>query len=202
MEESEQENIVNFEILFEAVRKEKMREELQSLPKNFYHKIIEYLKEQGYDRTNLNYEEIANFENIKKLIKDLYDSRERKIVNLALVKAKIENSVVDMSAMTGEEEVFFNYLVDFFIKNRENIIKNILEFKEPIKINLMFEDNIEEKTSLEDEYITVRILSSLPSFVGSDMNVYGPFKKEDITTLPKEIAEILIQKNRAEKVDF
>ena len=134
------------------------------------------------------------------MIKDLYDTRERKITNLALVKAKIENSVVDTSAMTKEEIEFFNALVELFTNNRKNIIKRIFNLQKPISIAIKTKDHEYEKD--DEEYITVRILSSLPSFVGNDMNVYGPFKKEDIATLPKDIALALINKNRAERIDI
>jgi len=46
----------------------------------------------------------------------------------------------------------------------------------------------------------VRFLHPVPKFVGRELEVYGPFEREDIANLPKEIAEVLIIKGRAEEM--
>jgi DNA replication factor GINS len=43
----------------------------------------------------------------------------------------------------------------------------------------------------------VRFLKSMPAIIGSDMKTYGPFKPEDIATLPPENAKILIKQGAA-----
>ncbi len=44
----------------------------------------------------------------------------------------------------------------------------------------------------------VKILSEVPKFLGVDGREYGPFKPNDIVTLEKEVAEILVKGNKAE----
>ena len=50
--------------------------------------------------------------------------------------------------------------------------------------------------------ITVRFLSDVNELVGADLEKYGPFKTEDIATIPYENAQALIAKNVATKVNL
>jgi hypothetical protein len=47
------------------------------------------------------------------------------------------------------------------------------------------------------EYVKVRFLKEIPSIVGADMKVYGPFKEGDIAELPKVNAEVLVKQGVA-----
>jgi DNA replication factor GINS len=47
----------------------------------------------------------------------------------------------------------------------------------------------------------VRFLQDIPSIVGSNTKIYGPFKAEDIATLPIDNAESLIKRGIALKVE-
>ncbi|RMW35766.1 MAG: hypothetical protein EA439_01015, partial [Nitrosopumilus sp.] len=48
--------------------------------------------------------------------------------------------------------------------------------------------------------IAVRFLQEVDQIVGADLEKYGPFKVEDIATIPYENAQALIAKNAATKV--
>ncbi len=41
---------------------------------------------------------------------------------------------------------------------------------------------------------------AVPKFIGPDLNEYGPFQKGDNAEVPHEIAEILINKGRLNKL--
>jgi DNA replication factor GINS len=43
--------------------------------------------------------------------------------------------------------------------------------------------------------ITVRFIKDFDQFVGADLSKYGPFRAEDIATIPNENAQALIAKN-------
>ncbi len=58
----------------------------------------------------------------------------------------------------------------------------------------------EEARSEENPTKLVRFLHAVPRFVGRELEVYGPFDHEDIANLPREIAEVLIAKGRAEEM--
>ncbi len=48
--------------------------------------------------------------------------------------------------------------------------------------------------------IVIRFLNDVDEIVGADLEKYGPFKTEDIATIPYENAQALIAKNAATKI--
>jgi DNA replication factor GINS len=48
--------------------------------------------------------------------------------------------------------------------------------------------------------VSIRILKEVEQIIGSDSENYGPFKPEDIATIPFENAQTLITENRAVKI--
>ncbi|MBC7129615.1 hypothetical protein H5T51_00135, partial [Candidatus Bathyarchaeota archaeon] len=49
--------------------------------------------------------------------------------------------------------------------------------------------------------IIVRFLKEIPEIVGIDMKSYGPYKPEDVASLPAENAEILIKQGLAVEIE-
>ena len=52
----------------------------------------------------------------------------------------------------------------------------------------------------KQETIMVRIIKDLPAIIGVDLKTHGPFKAEDVATLPFENAESLIRQKAAVEV--
>jgi DNA replication factor GINS len=50
--------------------------------------------------------------------------------------------------------------------------------------------------------MVVRLLKEIPEIVGADMKTYGPFKPEDVATVPKENAKTLIKQGLAVEVEI
>ena len=48
--------------------------------------------------------------------------------------------------------------------------------------------------------VVIRFLKEVEEIVGADLEKYGPFKTEDIATIPYENAQALIAKNAATKI--
>jgi len=53
-----------------------------------------------------------------------------------------------------------------------------------------------------DGFKLVRILDEIPQFLGTDGRIYGPFKPEDLVTLEEKVADLIINKNKAEPVNI
>ncbi|MFX1562219.1 MAG: hypothetical protein ACFFDP_02810 [Promethearchaeota archaeon] len=51
-------------------------------------------------------------------------------------------------------------------------------------------------------FLLIRFLEECPELVGADMKTYGPFRADDLATLPLENARMLIRRNTAEAVNF
>ena len=85
--------MLTFETLFELLRKEKINPELQKVEDEFYNLTSQYLEEKhAVLKTEQSSDSIFSsdskrtmlqLENAKKIIKELYEKRENKIVNLA-----------------------------------------------------------------------------------------------------------------------
>ncbi len=195
---NEKDNMITYETLFNLLRMEKSKPELQRLDEDFINQVSSYLEEkqnilksqEGKDSIfKAEIEKTKNqLEQIKKLLKELYEKRESKIVNLALISSRNEEWVDDMSAMLPEEKEFYNVFIKELSLFRNSILDKII--------------NKEETKILTDDEDTkmIRILEVIPKFVGTDLNIYGPFDKEDVANVPLDVADLLIKNNRAEEI--
>ncbi|MBN2566836.1 DNA replication complex GINS family protein [Candidatus Woesearchaeota archaeon] len=205
---------LTFETLFELVRREKTRDELQELPEGFYGLVIQYLKEkQGIqEKTGADARKSpAEIENVKRIIAELYDRREKKIVGLAMNKARTGSKSFDSKAMLDEEVALYRRVIDSLAAFRSGVLANVLSQKSPSQPPALPSPATAAGTSsdaatsgmvpAEDSLnAMVRILQPIPKFVGPDLAVYGPFVEEDVANLPREVAELLVSKGRAEKM--
>jgi len=103
---------ITYETLFDLLRKERSLEELQSLDSAFWNHVITYVTDRKafFERTNSMEQEKANIQlkNIRRILKELYERREQKIVRLALNVIKTDNtSFVDRRGMLPLEKEFF-----------------------------------------------------------------------------------------------
>ena len=213
MEGENKEVAVTFETLFELLRREKDREELQKLNDFFFRDVVAYLKEknqilEGREQTELfSADEKIKTEkelvNIKKIIKELYERREKKIVRMAVDKNRAKSTIIDTSAFLKEEKQLFELLVALLDKGRESIINHILEGRLPAVTEEKSEEIAMPVESAKEKKSTmlVRFLHAVPRFVGPALEEYGPFEEEDVASLPVEIARVLINKGRVEELE-
>ena len=128
-------------------------------------------------------------ENIKRVVKELYEKREKKIVSMALDRSRTRSDIFDTTVMLAQERDIFNLLVEVLNKGRNEILTNMVNKPK---------DNVNVPKQLSK---MVRFLTAVPKFVGSNLEQYGPFQEEDIANLPTQIADILINKQRAEELN-
>lgn len=211
MDEEQKEIIVSYETLFDLLKRERERADLQKLDENFFKYLIEFLKEkkQIMGKPSLeSFEEKKNLErqldNIKKLLIDLYGKREKKIISLALDKSRTKSTIVDDSILLKEEKQFFNALIGLFDRHREGILFNVLNCNLPFVVENKEEvkkvEIKENKEEVKKDTKLVRFIHAVPKFVGEELEEYGPFEEENIANLPIEIANLLITKGRAEEI--
>ena len=204
--------VITYETLFELLRNEKNRDELQKLSPNFLNEVSSYISEKQNslnEKLNMYSEEekikaerqIFHLKN--SILRELYEKRERKIIAMALNKSRT-NTIIDTSLMLPFEKKMFDELVEIFTKNRSDFIKKIFEIKKTIVKEEIQEneedDDEDENNEKETNTKLIRFLTSVPKFMGKELEVYGPFEEEDVASLPEEIAELLIKKGRAEEL--
>lgn len=202
--------IITYEKLYDILRKEKYAQELQKIDKDFFKSVVEYLKEkEAIAESQRGKESIFSAEaesttkqvgNIKKLIKELYEKREYKIIQLAMFASRIGDKEIP-PALLAEERPLFLDVVNTLNIYRESIVQNIMEKRlptpgeQPKSIKRDFGEDTKKS-----ENKVVRFMHAVPKFVANDMNTYGPFDEEDTAIIPNKTADVLIDKKRAEEI--
>jgi DNA replication initiation complex subunit (GINS family) len=197
-----------FETLYEILRREKYKNELQQLEPTFYNDVVSYLAEKAsvlesqQSKSNIFasgelQKTQKTVENVKKILKELYERRESKIIQLARMAAMM-GETAELHEILPEERSLFREIRDTLNKYRAGILVNVLEMKLP-KIEET-EKPKELKSDKKLETKLVRFLNPTPKFIGDDLNVYGPYDEEDMAALPNKVANVLIKKNRVEAI--
>jgi len=207
-----QEVVITYETLFELLKREKERNDLQKLEPSFFSDTITYIKDKkkildarsdsvfaGEERKKTE----RQLENIYKIIKELYERREKKIISLALDKSRTKSDLIDTTALLKEERVVFDALTSMLDSYRDAILYSLLNEKMPFMLAAEQKKPKEDfKTALELKHTMklVRFTDHIPKFVGTELEEYGPFEGEDIANLPAEIADVLVNKGKAEEI--
>lgn len=241
---------ITYETLFDLLRREKSRDELQKLDPEFYKDVLAYLheKQEILQDTSTQAELFASsekekiriqFQNIKKILREFYERREKKILHLALTQSRTNSNLTDMGTLMEMEKIFFHELTTLINLYKENTLNSLLNltlpesqvmvhhsFAEPNSLlsvssmqpssSSLEEAPFQETNTLVSErpteqlaeqsitsaktHVTLRFKSPVPKFLGTELEIYGPYQAEDTAQLPSEIAQVLIQKGRAEEV--
>lgn len=174
--------------IYELWTKEKEDEYLRELPDDFYNKIQEYvfnlekvLDEVGRDTLvwKLTKREL---ENLRFMLKDLFDLRMAKILNV--LKSRSE---INLDKLTVAEEEMHKSIIDSVNK----CLEQLLVFKG---------EEITKNVKDEPKYLIVRLLRSIPAIVGADLRTYGPFESDDVAILPANNAIVLMNRGVATKI--
>ena len=200
--------IITYENLYEILRREKYRTELQKVDETFFRDVVKYLQEKTAILSSQSQKDSIfastdlvktqnQIRNIQKILKELYEKRENKILQAALFSSRTQNPQ-DTSAMLPQELAFYRGLKDNLDTYRQGILYQILKNELP---NLEIPDIEVEQKDLKTEdktnTINVQILEDVPEFVGPDLEVYGPYKKDESLSLQENIAKLLIQTKQA-----
>ena len=166
-----------------TVLQEFQSEEIQELDTDFFKNlsnIIGKLKNEEYD-------------GIEKKAKSQIISTATNLTELLINKRleKISNSATSYSILTDEEKFVIDSN-DEMNERKDMIISAIINGKSKFL----------ETTSTKHKTkpITVRFVKEFAEIVGVDLEKYGPFKPEDIATIPNENAQALISNGVALKV--
>ncbi|RLJ04965.1 MAG: hypothetical protein DRP08_00360 [Candidatus Aenigmatarchaeota archaeon] len=178
--------VISFEKLRELQLAEKESNKLQHLSDNIVEEIREYLARKTAKKNKTN-ADIVELENIKNVIKSIFEKREHKIVELALLSSRTGMPVENL--LKEEEQLFYSLIS--ILKNSRTKFFNILKNRRKLKEQTKKEANVNPKIGEK-----IRITETLPPFVDKNLKVYS-LKKDDIVTLPDDIKNILIKNKKA-----
>ena len=214
---SQKEVVLTYETLYEILRREKSREELQKLDTGFIKDTLSYLREkqQAYD-DNLTKNDIFSqserdklhiqIANIRKILKDLYDIRERKIINMAINRSRTNTQVVDTAHLLVQEQAMFGSLHAVLSQYRTGILHRMLELREPdvlpIVLPLPAEESSQEEITapLPHGIKKIKCLDNIEQTFGEDLEPYGPFQTDEEVSLPGIVADVLINQGKATEI--
>jgi DNA replication factor GINS len=151
------------------------------------------------------YRNLANF--IGNLKKQEFDGIENKIKNTMIEMVTELTSLLiqirlDKISKTSDLEI--SYLLDeekFILDSQEDQRERIeMILSATINGKSKFLESLAQNHKTKK--IVIRFLNEVDEIVGADLEKYGPFKTEDIATIPYENAQALISKNVATKVHW
>lgn len=201
---------VTYESLYDILLREKQRDALQPLAAGFWADALAYLREKqamlestrnkvdlfsATEREKI-YEQIKH---IKQILKEIYNRREKKIVDTALNKSRTGSKIIDTGNQIGVEKQMFDAFVNEMNFFRQGLLNNVIDMREPnmwIGERGGHEANIPEPP-VQAGMTPIKMLAGVEQFVGPELDVYGPYKEGDTTSLPSEIANILINQGSA-----
>ncbi|HET8719591.1 MAG TPA: hypothetical protein VFM64_01180 [Candidatus Nitrosotenuis sp.] len=176
--------IIDVNSLYSTLLREIESDQIQEMDPEFYKSLSEYLgklKSEGYD-------------GIENKIKNNLVEMASKIISI-LLKSRIEKVLsqedLDLTNLLDEEK--------FIIESQQQL----MERKEMILVATLngrtkLLESVAKKHKIKP--ITVRFLKDFDQFVGADFTRYGPFKAEDVATIPNENATSLIAKSISVKL--
>ena len=231
---------ITLETLYDILRNEKKKEDLQDLEDTFFIDVVSYLREKKALLESKNEEDDIfaagekdkldnELKSIKRIVKEIYEKREKKIIDIALNKSRTGSDIIDTSAMLREEKDFYESTLEILDKFRKGVVLNIFKgelpeiIRRPSKTHLFTETpvkkvpqkekkeikenneksedkQVEEKDEEPVEKTKVKFIHPMPSFVWKDMKVYGPFDVGEELEIYSEVAELLVRKKRAVKI--
>ena len=169
--------------LYQTALREVSNDELQQIDSDFYMSTSDFigkLKGENYDgiESKIN-RTLINF--IMELTSQFLRIRIGKIKDFQIDTKKALD--VEKFILTSEDETR---------EREELILSSILSGKSKLL------ESLAQKT--RTKLVSIRILQEVEQLVGSDSEKYGPFKPEDIVTIPFDNAQKLITENLAVKI--
>ncbi len=177
-------NEIDLNKLHHIVLRETESDSIQEINPDFYRNLSDFigdLKKQEFDGVE---------SKIKETIIDTATELTSLLINIRLDKiSKLDN--IDFKNLLDEEK----FILDAEEEQRERtemIISATINGKS--KFLESISQNHKTKT------VVIRFLKEVDEIIGADLEKYGPFKTEDVATIPYENAQALIAKNIATKV--
>lgn len=218
--------IITYETLFDILRKEKSRQDLQQLPEDFYGQAVAYVRKKraeveaaGGFGSPAAQKPLVQFRNVQKILRELYERRERKIIEMALNRARTESNIVDAAPLLSQEKRLYEEATRLLTTCKQELLEPTLKGEAPegVVVPILPADQQVELSKAvavtggeapgptPEEVATrescdVRFIHLMPRFFGLKGEVLGPFEPGERAELPGKIAAVLLKKRRVEIV--
>ena len=174
---------IDLNSLYSSLIREVENDSVQEIDSQLYQTLAEYLgklKSEAYD----------GIENkIKTRLVEMITQTVTLLLKTRL--SKVSHGGMDLTNLTDEEKFIMESLQDQQ-ERKEMILSATLNGRTKLLESL----SKKHKT----KPVSVRFIKDFDQFVGADFSKYGPFKAEDVATIPNENAQALIAKNITVKI--
>jgi DNA replication factor GINS len=177
-------NQININSLHHTVLRETEDDSLLEIDPNFYRNLSDFIG-------NLRKQE---FDGVENKIKNTLIEMTTELTSL-LIKIRLDKISKSPNFEIGhllDEEKFILDSQDEQRERTEMILSATINGKSKFLESLA--------QNHKTKKVVIRFLNEVDEIVGADLEKYGPFKTEDIATIPYENAQALIAKNIATKV--
>ncbi len=222
---------VNFERVTKVYREESGKKTLVALEEDFYDRLAAYVKRLE-EAANRETQASANSpkalmlqDELRKVLKrreQIFTYRERKLALLASSKAS--GAEIEMLTLPRQDRFLFDHMVELLRQSRADAFGGspfgpetaagaqqaapaLPPPAEPerrptggMKVLTSEETKKPRVAPTLKDHVVVHVLEDLPPFAGLDTTYH--LKKEDVVTLPKTIAEILVSRGKARLVQM
>jgi DNA replication factor GINS len=179
-------NPIDIHSLHHTVLRETENDSILEINPNFYRNLADFIG-------NLRKQEFDGIENkIKNTMLEIITELTSLLIQIRLDKIS-KTSDLEISYLLDEEKFILDSQEDQR-ERREMILSATINGKSKFLESLA--------QNHKTKKIVIRFLNEVNEIVGADLEKYGPFKTEDIATIPYENAQALIAKNIATKVHW
>ena len=177
-------NQININSLHHTVLRETEDDSLLEIDPNFYRNLSDFIG-------NLRKQEFDGVENkIKNTLIEMTTELTSLLLKIRLNKIS-KSSNFEIGHLLDEEK----FILDSQDEQRE---RTEMILSATINGKSKFLESLAQNHKIKK--VVIRFLNEVDEIVGADLEKYGPFKTEDIATIPYENAQALIAKNIATKV--
>jgi DNA replication factor GINS len=195
------------------ILRDERKSKLVPLESDFYEKAARQIRELEEEKSRI--EDIYStkyaiiedeIKTARKSLENIIERRTGKIIKEASLRASSkQKEKQDIDSLTEEEREFYNRLLALVTQSRGELLDKIFK-KEKQPAHTICEDETKEKEpssegkkDISKDYIVVRLLKDIPTFVGVDGRNYT-LAKEDIAVLSAVNAKALINRKAAQQI--
>jgi DNA replication factor GINS len=190
-----------YDELFTAWKLEKNSEAIQPLPSDFFRQVLGYLSELKESRSrekvgsSIDSARRREIDYVEFMLSNLLKMRAKKIALLSLEdSSELASDLIETEAGLVERlrGLMREYAKQCSQPSNASEIVTEKSSEMEARLSAMPQDN--------SALMLLRVLQPIPKLVGVDLDEYGPFQPEDIVSLPRENALVLIARGAASEV--
>ena len=181
-----EQNEIDINTFHSIVLRETESDPIQELDPNFYRNLSDFIG-------NLKKQEFDGIESkIKQALIDMASDLTSLLLHVRLEKTT-NSEIIDFTNLLDEEK----FILDAEEQKRE---RTEMILSATINGKSKFLESISHNHKTKT--VVLRFLKEVDEIVGVDLEKYGPFKPEDIATIPYENAQALVTKKVATKIHW